>query len=132
MRITVFLIALIAVLLSACKKEDANQSLADKLAGTYQVYDTLTTTSNGVSCPNSEQTNSYYIILTKVNDNTVKIENFYMCGTVNATVTETTIVETTGCGLSGTYSGNTLYMDYAYMGNPSCIYDGRFRAVKQQ
>jgi hypothetical protein len=103
-----------AFLFSACKKDNANQSLADKLAGTYQVFDTLTTISNGVTCANDESTSSYYIVVSKVNDNTIKVENFYTCGDFEATVTQTTIVETGGCGVSGTYSGTTLYMTYLY------------------
>ena len=125
-------VVVFALLFSACKKENTNQSLADKLVGTYQVFDTLTTVSNGVSCANDENTSTYYIVVTKVNDNTIKVENFYVCGTFEATVTQTTIVETGGCGVSGTYSGTTLYMTYPYPGNPSCIYNPRFKAVKQQ
>lgn len=127
-----FAVVVFTLLFSACKKEDTNQSLADKLVGTYQVFDTLTTTSNGVSCASSENTSTYYIVVAKINDNTVNIKNFYMCDDFDATVTQTTIVETGGCGVSGTYSGTTLYMTYPYPGNPSCIYNPRFKAVKQQ
>lgn len=129
-------IALCAViftfLFSACKKEEASQTLADKLAGTYQVFDTLTTISNGVTCANDESTSTYYIVVYKLNSNTIYVENFYICSGFNATVTQTTIVETDGCGIAGTYSGNTWYMTYPYPGNPSCIYNPRFKAVKQQ
>ena len=118
----------------SCKKQDkaSDKSLADKFAGTYLVYDTLIITALNSGCGDNISINSYLLVVSKQDDNTVILENFTYCAQIPLKLTKTTISSTSvNCPISGTYNSGKIFLSYGYGGNPSCSYDGKLTGVKQ-
>lgn len=128
--------AALLIALSGCKKDDSSNTV-DSVVGNYLVNDTTSSLTGCDGGPAGDVDNdSYGIVITKKNDNTVTISSFNHCsGSFDASVSETSIIalESEPCSsignVVGTIAGNKIRFNYKFY--TICEFDVRGTAVKQ-
>lgn len=139
MRTTTILLSVFATLLlalSGCKKDDSSTTV-DSIVGNYLVNDTTSSLTGCDGGPAGDvDYDSYGIVISKKNDNTVTISSFNHCSnSFDASVSETSIIalESEPCdpigNVVGTISGNKIRFTYKFY--TICEFNVRGTAVKQ-
>lgn len=129
-------IAALLIALGGCKKDDSSNTV-DSVVGNYLVNDTTSSLTGCDGGPAGDvDYDSYGIVITKKNDNTVTISSFNGCNnSFDASVSETGIValQSSSCGsvsnIIGSIAGNKIYFTYKFY--TICEFNVRGTAVKQ-
>ncbi len=134
---TLAALCIVIIVLVQCNKKETAQSPADKIAGNYLVNDTLSSQFGCDGGPAGDVGfDSYGIVITKKDDNTVTVSSFNHCTvSFDASVTEASLVAlaTNPCAsvtnVTGAISGNQIRFNYKF--HTICEFNSRATAIKQ-